>query len=623
MDRARLSRLFLIVIGAILLYRFGPKLFGGGGGGGKTALQELRPEGDVILSQGARPPEQTCNIWTNEFRAELTTRGGTLKHFELLKAKYQSKGKPIDLSTTPDQELRRQLRFDFRNLPALPPGAEWNVDGDSFDWVLKSTNGKSCEFSYRDAKVELNKTIATTGRPYELRATATIKNIADKPLFHALTVHSDAWRTTEEVKSRMMRVSALVTHVECVLDDGKAQRLQQSDFDPGKFSNAEHFPRNSLDPGDWYLVPGETAFAGVSNAYFSHAIAPDGGPAKPVCELQIEERWDNTAFPDKADDPKGGAMYRARLADPGVLLAPDKSATYSVLSYIGPKERSVLAEAGGGKHRFSELIDLGFFSIIAKVLVAFLLRVHSVIPNWGVAIIILTVTARTLLFPLTLPGIRGAIKMRELKPEIDALNERFKDDAQAKGLAQMELWRKHKVNPLKGCLPQMASMPVWFALYTTLQTAVELYHIPFLWFPDLSAADPYYVLPFVIGATSYMQQRMMPQQGDPAQQTMMKLMPLMFTVFMLFLPSGLGVYMFTNGLLGILQQQGVEWHARRTLKSGGGAGSGGIKVKVIGESPIAKDGKGEPSKAKDGKGPAPAKLAGGEGSLLGKGKAES
>jgi YidC/Oxa1 family membrane protein insertase len=158
------------------------------------------------------------------------------------------------------------------------------------------------------------------------------------------------------------------------------------------------------------------------------------------------------------------------------------------------------------------------------------------------------------------------IKMRELKPEMDALNEKFKDNAQQKGLAQMELWRKNNVNPLKGCLPQLASMPVWFALYTTLQTAVELYNIPFLWFPDLSESDPLFILPFVIGATNYLQQKMMPMQGDPMQQKMMLyLMPGMFIVMMLFLPSGLGVYMFTNGVLGILQQQAVEWHARRAL----------------------------------------------------------
>jgi YidC/Oxa1 family membrane protein insertase len=170
--------------------------------------------------------------------------------------------------------------------------------------------------------------------------------------------------------------------------------------------------------------------------------------------------------------------------------------------------------------------------------------------------------------------------MREIKPEMDAMNAKFKDDPQARGLAQMELWRKHKVNPFKGCLPQLASMPVWFALYTTLQTAVELYNIPFLWFPDLSQSDPLFILPFIIGGTYFVQQRMMPMQGgDPAQQKMMMyMMPVMFTVFMLFLPAGLGVYMFTNSVLAITQQALVEKYAKKTLGAKG-AGEIGVKIK--------------------------------------------
>ena len=232
----------------------------------------------------------------------------------------------------------------------------------------------------------------------------------------------------------------------------------------------------------------------------------------------------------------------------------------------------MLAQAAGGTHRLNDLIDLGFFAPVAKILVGFLLKVHSVIPNWGVAIILLTVTARTLLFPLSWPGVVNTIRMREIKPEMDAMNEKYKDDSQGRGLAQMELWRKHKVNPFKGCLPQLASMPVWFALYTTLQTAVELYNIPFLWFPDLSQSDPLFILPFVIGGTYFFQQKLMPPQGgDPAQQKlMMYMMPIMFTVFMLFLPSGLGVYMFTNSVLAITQQTLVERYTRKTL--GGGKG---------------------------------------------------
>jgi len=579
MDRGNVARWLLIGVALFLFMQFGGNLFGGS----HAARQPLKPEGDRSLPAASRPKEQSCDIWTQTFRAELSTRGASVKHFTLLEAKYKKAGKPIELSTTPDVELRRQLRFQFRNPAANIPDADAQVLLDALDYELVATDGKSCTFLYKDDRTELRQVVRATGRPYELVADVTLKNLADRPLRHAANVHTDAWRLESEVNQRFSQ-SPLLTRVECVSDNGTTTRLMQSDFEPDDFSKTEHFPRNAASQGDWYQTAGTADVAAVSNAYFSHALVPLKGP-KAACQLQIEDRWRVAQFSSKGDDPLAGSMYRARLAYEPRSLNPGETAEYSVLSFIGPKEREVLAEAAGGKHRLSELIDLGFFSIIAKVLVAFLLKVHSVIPSWGVAIIVLTITARTLMFPLALPGIRGMIKMRELKPEVDALNEKFKDDPQGKGLAQMELWRKHNVNPVKGCLPQLASMPVWFALYTTLQTAVELFNIPFLWFPDLSAPDGLFILPFIIGATSFFQQRLMPMQGDPMQQKMMLyLMPAMFTVFMLFLPAGLGVYMFTNGVLGILQQQAVEWHVRRSVKPGGGSGSGDIKVKVIEDS---------------------------------------
>lgn len=605
MDRSSIGRLLLMAALAFLVFQFGPKLFGGG----KTTAQPLKPESRLVAMTTPRAAEKLCDIWTDSFHAQLSSRGAALRRFKLAGAKYTDHdGKPIDLATTPDLEFNRTLRFDFHNTAGLPAGKDWNVAANLVDWTLESATGKSCVFSFKDDKVELTKTVSATSRPFELNVDATIKNVADKPLYHSLTVHDETWRLAKDTKGSMFRQSPMVTRVECVLQEGKPHRLGEGDFEAGKFTDAEHFVTSAVNPGDWYQTDGSPAFSAISTAYFASAISPVKAPTQPVCQMLIEER-------KIGDENRDGAIYRTRLSYPGVDLPPGESATYSVLGFLGPKERSVLAAAGGGNHKFSELIDLGFFSVIAKVLVSFLLKVHSIIPNWGVAIIILTITARTLLFPLTVPGIKGMIKMRELKPEIDAMNEKFKDDAQAKGLAQMELWRKHNVNPLKGCLPQVASMPVWFALYTTLQTAVELYHIPFLWLPDLSSADPLFILPFIIGGTSFMQQRLMPQQGDPAQQKMMQyLMPGMFTVFMLFLPAGLGVYMFTNGVLGILQQQAVEWHVRRSAKSDGGSGgSGAIKVKVIGESA---------SKGKGKSGSSSAKLAG-DSPLLGKGKAES
>lgn len=606
MERSGLSRWLLLGLVVFLGFTFLPKLFGEG----EASHQPLKEEGSALPANRAEP--RLCDIWGPRFRAQISTRGGSLKHFELLTAKYRRDDAPIDLSTTPDVEQRRQLRFHWRN-EAVKPAAGWQVDYDAVDYRLTEATGTSCTLVHEADKVRLTRVIRATERPYELELEETIENLSQEKRDHALTVETTAWRSNKEVSGHMFRVSPYITHVECVLEGGGATRMRPDDFEPKDFAE-EGFAVGPLNPGDWYQEPKSSAYAAVSNAYFSHAIVPlDFAAGAPACQLQIEERWDATRFKSKGDDPNAGAMYRARLAYPVKTLEPGESARYSILAYGGPKERDLLAAAGGGKHDLSELIDLGFFSVIAKVLVAFLLKVYSVIPNWGIAIILLTITARTLLFPLSVPSIKSMIKMRELKPELDALTAKFKDDAQARGLAQMELWRKHNVNPLKGCLPQMASMPVWFALYTTLQTAVELYNIPFLWFPDLSEPDPLYLLPFVIGGTAFVQQKIIPMQGDPTQQKMMLyFMPAMFTVFMLFLPAGLGVYMFTNSLLGIVQQLSVETYVKR---SNAKKQSAEIKVKISPEEEASVPSK----KGKRAKKAGAADVA--DRALLGKGKA--
>lgn len=563
---------FVLIAGiGLLAYQF---LLGGDGG--ETSVQPIQQE--VPLTPTTRAAYQYCTVETPYFRAQLTTRGAALRHFELLKPKYVKGGVPIDLSSTPhpgvpvgsplaedpsaggEHEFRQQLFSQWRN-PTVdaPDEVDWNVDFDSVDYRLESSDSQGCEFSYADSKVEIRKWVRATDRPYELEIEHRIKNLDSAARRHAFAIDTVAWRLSEEVAGQMFRVSPYVTSVECVPEVGDALRLLPDAFEPGDFSDDESF--SVRRPWGWYQSGDKPDVAAVSNAYFTHGVAPLDGQGEPVCQLLVENRF----VDGDSSHAASGSYYRARVAHPLTSLAPGESSRYLSLAYVGPKERVVLAAAGGGEHRFLELIDLGFFSWIAKVLVAFLLKVHSVVPSWGLAIIVLTVTARMLLFPLSLPSIRNMVRMRELKPEMEALNQKHKNDPQAKGLAQMELWRKHKVNPLKGCLPQLASMPVWFALYTTLQTAVELYNIPFLWFPDLSERDPYFVLPVVIGATFFLQQKLMPMQGgDPAQQKMMMyFMPGMFTVFMLFLPSGLGVYMFTNSLLAIGQQQAVEWQVRR------------------------------------------------------------
>lgn len=555
-----LSRLFLI-LGLFLLLFFGWRsMFGG-----DSELQPIQPL-PVVYPEGDRPPEQHCDIWTDQYRARITNRGGVLQSLQVLPEKYRREGEPLDLVTTPDHAHLSPLFVGFRNPAALRDDQEaWLVQKDVLDWRIVRNTGSLCELEYRDETVALTKTVQAGRGPFELSVTTTVQNAADGKRHYALIASTTDFRRDDEVEGAMFTMNPLSTHVECVDPEGGAERRRAEDFQASDFEEQENFPRTELASGQWFQATGNPTLAAVSNAYFTNAIFHEQGPTPPFCQLQIEERWHAGQYSSKKADPNSAALYKARLAYPVRTLAPGAQETFEHTAFIGPKERQALETAGP---QFVELIDLGFFSSIARVLVSFLLHVYSLIPNWGVAIIVLTITARVLLFPLSVPSIKNMVHMRELKPEMDALNEKFKDDPQAKGLAQMELWKKHGVNPMKGCLPQLASMPVWVALYTTLQTAVELYNIPFLWFPDLSRPDPYYILPFVIGGVFFLQQKLMPMQaGDPTQQkVMMYFMPGMFTVFMLFLPAGLGVYMFTNSLLGILQQQVVERHVQKSLR---------------------------------------------------------
>jgi YidC/Oxa1 family membrane protein insertase len=582
MNAGSLLRFGLIFLSGLLLFMWM---------GQSDSTVELQPiQQPAVQTPETRDGYAFCRLETDLFRAELTTRGATLRHFELLSKKYRRGGKSHDLSTTPqpgvqpgtpqemdpswpgDHEFRQQLFAQFRNVtsPGLPGGDQtpaWNVDYDSVDWKLAEATPSRCDFRYESDSVRLTKVVQTSERAYELDVRLTIDNLASEPKMHALAVDTVAWWLDEEVASAMFRVSPYITHTECLFEAAAPVRLLPQDFEPDDFEAPEFAHAGGYG---WYQPASPPAVAAVSNAYFSHALVPLDAAQAPVCQLQIEYRRTQGNPPLPAPNP--GAYYRARLAYPATSLEPGASAEYRLLSYIGPKERTVLASAAEGKHHLDKLIDLGFFSWIAQGLVWFLLYVYGLIPNWGVAIIILTICARVLLFPAAVPGIRTMIKMRELKPEMDKLTEKYGDDMRAKGVAQMELWRKHGMTPfdqMKGCFPQLATMPVWFALYTTLQTAVELYNIPFLWFPDLSEPDPYFILPFIIGATYFLQQKIMPFQGDAAQRKMMMyFMPAMFTAFMLFLPSGLGVYMFTNSVLAILQQQVVESHAKKVATKG-------------------------------------------------------
>ncbi len=168
---------------------------------------------------------------------------------------------------------------------------------------------------------------------------------------------------------------------------------------------------------------------------------------------------------------------------------------------------------------------------------------------------------KALLYPLTAKSMQSMNEMRKLQPEIEKLKAKHGDDKEKLNLAVMQLYQQHKVNPLGGCLPMLIQMPIWFALYATLQTSVELYREPFLWLKDLTQFDPYYILPIAMGSSSFLMQKISPQPADNTQAKMLLyFMPIFFTFIMLRLPAGLTLYILVNNVLSIAQQQ---WLMRR------------------------------------------------------------
>ena len=558
MDRSTLVR-FLVIAGVMLLaLKFWPQITGKGESTPQPIGEEkyVNAPGFAPDTLDPAPPGQegpnrpdegeTCTIQGNRFVAELSTRGAGLRHFYLTDPTYKGT-EAGDMSTTPDVERWRSLRTLFRT-----EGAADQIAFDRFNWQLTRLGEGGCEFTYKDADVEIVKTVKADGKPFELSVDTKIKNLTAAPKTHRFDIQEFAYRQNKELKGHFGRVSPFQTDLSC--------------------ANGKDIERKGKDDSDfkkhgWWSEPSVDRYAAVSNYYFAQALVPvDANGEHPSCRILAED-WYSEG--QARDDDEAAIVFHAELAYPPKVLAPNETATYSEIAFFGPKEREILKDAGAGRN-LGDLINLGFFSPVAKYLVGYLVFLHEhAVSNWGLAIIVMTLTLRLALFPLTYKSIQSSLGMRRLKPEIDALNAKYKDDAQQKNLAMMELWRKNGVSPFGGCLPQLVQMPIWFAMYTTLQTAVEMYHSKFLWFTDLSAPDKFFVLPIVLGVFMILQQRIMPQQPgmDPMQQKlMMYVMPGVFTVMMLFLPAALGLYMLTNSVLGITQQLVIE----QISPSGGG-----------------------------------------------------
>jgi len=568
MDRGSIVKFLFIGVAVFLFFQYGYEaLFG------SDEVAKLQPLGPTYSfpDPEKRPEEQRCELKGPRFEASLSSRGGSIRSIRLTDPKYVTSvtepgAKQIELVTGNPSipgvwESRMPGRTDLR-VPLAGEDLKQQVEHDDLDWKLTEQSPTGCTFVYETETTRVVKRVSTGERPFELSVALEVENLSGEPRSHRLTIEQSSYRTSEETQGSLGRLGEFLTDVNAYTETG-VERLEVGDFD------AEEFAAPQFTPEKWYRVEGSAMWTAVSSSYLTLAAIHVEAPSLPAGELLIEENFNAQKYPNKDDDPGFGHTYRARLAYPQSELAPNATARYEALLFVGPKERDVLAAVGStsgsteDRYKTSELIDLGFFGAIGEILVRYIYWLHGLVGNWGLAIV----------------------------------NAKYKDDATQRGLAIQELWRREKVaNPVVGCVPLLLQMPVWFSLYRVLQTAVELYHTPFGPFiPDMSQPDGYYIIPIVLGASSYYQQTLMPPQGDPAQQKMMRYaMPAMFMVFMFFLPAGLGVYMFTNTWMGILQTIGVEKFMKSRTKPGDDDNSTDATAKKSGKSDSgsSKDNKG-------------------------------
>ncbi|MFZ1852852.1 MAG: membrane protein insertase YidC [Nitrosomonas sp.] len=245
-------------------------------------------------------------------------------------------------------------------------------------------------------------------------------------------------------------------------------------------------------------------------------------------------------------------QYTAGIITPVGAIESGQTKQISVPFYAGPQEQEKLAELAPG---LDLTVDYGWLTILAQPLFKLLSFYHSWIDNWGVAIILLTFTVKLLFFPLSAAGYRSMAKLRVVTPKLQKIREQYASDRQRMHQAMMEFYKEEKINPMGGCLPILVQIPVFIALFWTLMSAVELRNAPFaLWINDLSTPDPYYVLPLIMGISMWIQSKLSPTPADPIQAKVMQIMPVAFSIFFFFFPSGLVLYSLCNNILSILQQ---------------------------------------------------------------------
>ena len=490
-----------------------------------AAARVDKPGANAVLAQQKLQAGQKITVKTDWLVAEISTIGGDLRHLALLQHRdTQDKSKPFVL-------LQEQKMHTYIAQTGLL-GAGLPTHNAVF---TAQTNEYQLAEGKDTLEVRLAATEITTAKitkvyvfyksSYVIDVGYEIENSGTVPILPSAYFQFVRDTTPPEGGSQFVPT---YTGPAVYTEQEKFQKVDFSDITKGKVKYPQH---------------GDNGWIGMLQHYFVAAWLPKDKAQREFYTKQLE-----------------GNLYSAGVILPVAAIAPGQSVKVSVPLYAGPAQTSLDSIAPG----LGLTVDYGWLTIISTPLFWLLSFLHGWVHNWGVAIILLTVLIKLAFFPLSAASYRSMGKMRVVAPKLEQIKKQYGEDRERLHKAMMELYKTEKINPLGGCLPVVIQIPVFISLYWAILASVELRYAPFFgWISDLSAADPYYVLPLIMGASMLLQSKLNPVPPDPLQAKLMQIMPIVFSVVFFFFPAGLVLYSIVNNVLSIVQQ----WHITRGLEA--------------------------------------------------------
>lgn len=491
-----------------------------------VAKTEMPAESDYKLLSGQR-----ISVVTDLYKADIETTGGDLRRLELLKHRAADNDKTnfvlLDDAANPMTYVA-QTGLIGADLPTHK--AVFTTSATSYQ-MQPDQDSLEVRLNWLSNGVSVDKIYTFHRNRYAIDVTYEVKNgsaSAITPAVYYQIVH-------DNLSNQGSKLMPTFTGGAYYSEATKFKKLKFADMDK------EALKLSSND-----------GWVGLLQHYFVSAWIPKDGLVRDFYSKKINEH-----------------MYTIGSKSALATIAPGATLVVPARLFSGPQTKVDLISTAPG---LEYTVDYGWLTVVATPLFWMLSKIHALVSNWGVAIILLTVLIKAAFFRLSASSYRSMAQMRELAPRLESMKAKFGDDRQKMQAAMMELYKKEKINPMGGCLPILVQIPVFISLYWMLLGSVELRHAPFFgWIQDLSAIDPFYILPILMGATMIIQTRLNPKPADPLQAKVMTWMPVVFSVFFFFFPAGLVLYWLVNNVLSITQQWYINKmiHAEAQLKKSG------------------------------------------------------